>query len=126
MLTVFITSNQIHLHVYAVFCHNNYYIFFFFPLHVHCTIHLARGMLRIRIPSIIKLYVLLDPGHPLELLCPEYTSHLPHLHPMNSQITSSPIHQVEIEIMSVSDKKSVRVCLGYPRQWVDGLDEGIQ
>ena len=46
MLTVFITSNQIPLHVHAVFCHNNYYI----TLHVHC-IHLARGMMRMRIPS---------------------------------------------------------------------------
>ena len=40
MLTVFITSNQIPLHVHAVFC----------QLHVHC-IHLARGMMRMRIPS---------------------------------------------------------------------------
>ena len=32
-----ITSNQIPLHVHAVFCHNNYYIIVF-PLHdtVHC------------------------------------------------------------------------------------------
>ena len=55
MLTVFITSNQIPLHVHAVFCHNNYYIIVF-PLHiimyvhVHC-IQLARGMMRMRIPS---------------------------------------------------------------------------
>ena len=41
MLTVFITSNQISLHVHAVFC----------QLHVHC-IHLAQGMMRMRIPSI--------------------------------------------------------------------------
>ena len=41
MLPVFITSNQIPLHVHAVFC----------QLHVHC-IHLARGMMRMRIPSI--------------------------------------------------------------------------
>ena len=40
MLPVFITSNQIPLHVHAVFC----------QLHVHC-IHLARGMMRMRIPS---------------------------------------------------------------------------
>ena len=40
MLSVFITSNQIPLHVHAVFC----------QLHVHC-IHLARGMMRMRIPS---------------------------------------------------------------------------
>ena len=40
MLTVFITSNQIPLHVHAVFC----------QLHVHC-IPLARGMMRMRIPS---------------------------------------------------------------------------
>ena len=59
VLTVFITSNQIPLHVYAVFCHNNYYILFF-PLHVHC-IHLARGMLRMRIPNIIYMsYLILD------------------------------------------------------------------
>ena len=51
MLTVFITSNQIPLHVHAVFCHNNYYIIVF-QLHVHC-IHLARGMMRMRIPSTI-------------------------------------------------------------------------
>ena len=57
MLTVFITSNQIPLH--AVFCHNNYYIIIVFPLHiimyvhVHC-IQLARGMMRMRIPSRIK------------------------------------------------------------------------
>ena len=48
MLTVFITSNQIPLHVHAVFCHINYYIIVL-PLHVHC-IHLARGMMRMRIP----------------------------------------------------------------------------
>ena len=35
MLTVFIRSNQIPLHVHAVFYHNNYYIIVF-PLHVHC------------------------------------------------------------------------------------------
>ena len=40
MLPVFITSNQIPLHVHAVFC----------QLHVHC-IHLVRGMMRMRIPS---------------------------------------------------------------------------
>ena len=40
MLPVFITSNQIPLHVHAVFC----------QLHVHC-IHLARGMMRMHIPS---------------------------------------------------------------------------
>ena len=40
MLPVFITSNQIPLHVHAVFC----------QLHVHC-IHLARGMMRMRFPS---------------------------------------------------------------------------
>ena len=51
MLTVFIASNQIPLHVHAVFCHNNnYYYIIVFPLHVHC-IHLARGMMRMRIPS---------------------------------------------------------------------------
>ena len=49
MLTVFITSNKIPLHVHAVFCHNNYHIIVF-PLRVHC-IHLARGMMRMRIPS---------------------------------------------------------------------------
>ena len=42
MLTVFITSYHIPLHVYAVFR----------QLHVHC-IHLARGMMRMRIPSFI-------------------------------------------------------------------------
>ena len=58
MLTVFITSNQIPLHVHAVFCHNKYYIFVFFcQLHVQC-IHLARGMMRMRIPSIHTMYVL--------------------------------------------------------------------
>ena len=41
MLPVFITSNQIPLHVHAVFCQF---------IHVHC-IHLARGMMRMRIPS---------------------------------------------------------------------------
>ena len=41
MLPVFITSNQIPLHVHAVFC----------QLHIHC-IHLVRGMMRMRIPSI--------------------------------------------------------------------------
>ena len=79
MLTVFITSNQIPLHVHTVFCHN-------ISLHVHCIIdtidyvtgivgyvvysiyhrarcnvvysiyyciHLARGMMRMRIPSLI-------------------------------------------------------------------------
>ena len=40
MLPVFMTSNQIPLHVHAVFC----------QLHVHC-IQLARGMMRMRIPS---------------------------------------------------------------------------
>ena len=44
MLTVFITSNQIPLHVHAVFC----------QLHVHC-IHLARGMMRMRIPSLFRV-----------------------------------------------------------------------
>ena len=48
MLTVFFTSNQIPVHVYAVFCRKN--IIIYFPLHVH-GIHLARGMLRMRIPS---------------------------------------------------------------------------
>ena len=50
MLTVFITFNKIPLHVHAVFCHNNYYNYCF-PLHVH----LARGMMRMRIPSNILL-----------------------------------------------------------------------
>ena len=46
MLTVFITSNQIPLHVqcFAIIL----------SLHVHC-IHLARGMMRMRIPSNIIL-----------------------------------------------------------------------
>ena len=48
MLPVFITSNQIPLHVHAVFC----------QLHVQC-IHLARGMMRMRIPSIIILSVVM-------------------------------------------------------------------
>ena len=47
MLPVFITSNQIPLHVHAVFC----------QLHVHC-IHLARGMMRMRIPSTLIIRVL--------------------------------------------------------------------
>ena len=41
--------SQIPLHVHAVFFYNNYYIIVF-PLHVHC-IHLARGMMRMCIPS---------------------------------------------------------------------------
>ena len=56
MLTVFITSNQIPSDVHAVFCHNNYFILLF-QLHVHC-IHLARGMMRMRIPSIIILNII--------------------------------------------------------------------
>ena len=53
MLPVFITSNQIPLHVHAVFC----------QLHVYC-IHLARGMMRMRIPSniIIPDSVMLERG----------------------------------------------------------------
>ena len=47
MLPVFITSNQIPLHVHAVFC----------QLHVHC-IHLARGMMCMRIPSIYIYHIL--------------------------------------------------------------------
>ena len=64
MLTVFITSTQIPLHVHAVFCHNNYYIIVF-PLHVHVhCIHLARGMMRMRIPSIILYLPILVPPAP--------------------------------------------------------------
>ena len=72
MLTVFITSNQIPLHVYAVFC----------QLHVHC-IHLARGMMRMRIPSIpIKytppamLLYTVDTRKPTLPLCKHSTLHV--------------------------------------------------
>ena len=53
MLPVFITSNQIPLHVHAVFFHNNKNIIillFFHYMYIHC-IRLARGMMRMRIPS---------------------------------------------------------------------------
>ena len=56
MLTVF---NKIPLRVHAVFCDNNYYIIVF-PLHVHC-IHLARGMMRMRFPS-ISIAIFTDPA----------------------------------------------------------------
>ena len=52
MLPVFITSNQIPLHVHAVFC----------QLHVHCT-YLARGMMRMRIPSIIIITLSVFPSY---------------------------------------------------------------
>ena len=45
MLNVFITSNQIPLHVHAVFSHN-----ILFYMYIHCM-HLARGMMRMRTPS---------------------------------------------------------------------------
>ena len=51
MLPVFITSNQIPLHVHAVFC----------QLHVHC-IHLARGMMRMPIPSNYIIILCTYPG----------------------------------------------------------------
>ena len=52
MLTVFTTSNEIPLYVHAVFGRNNND----FILHVHC-IHLVRGMMRKRTPSIIIIHV---------------------------------------------------------------------
>ena len=67
MLTVFISSNQIPSHVHTVFFRNNNYNY---CVSITCIIpHLARGMMRMRIPSYNYTYSHAQLDHSIPFRC---------------------------------------------------------